>query len=274
MCGFTYGEAVGRNPRLTQGERTDPKVIHAISGALKFQKPCKVQLVNYRGGEGDKPFWNMLSISPLHHRGELQLCIANLQDYSYFVGKMVSLTPSQFCRAASHYERGRRVSADSFSSLVLAKPAIYETDETFPVAQQAPQLTAVPMKRLGWCKLELEPEHLADRVADAFERIDGCRYEVRERTSDAGEGVVVSAERNGVALRVVVSEETDGRFGITCTRLSGDTFAYHDTFRALRELLGDALTSNPLAPRAPLRVGGHGGAGGLALAPAPLLSRC
>jgi len=35
MCGFTYGEAVGRNPRLTQGERSDPAVVSAISGALK-----------------------------------------------------------------------------------------------------------------------------------------------------------------------------------------------------------------------------------------------
>ena len=35
MCGFTYGEAVSRNPRLTQGERSDPAVVSAISGALK-----------------------------------------------------------------------------------------------------------------------------------------------------------------------------------------------------------------------------------------------
>ena len=51
MCGFTYAEANGQNPRIVQGERTDQKVVRAISGALANQSACKVQFVNYRRGE-------------------------------------------------------------------------------------------------------------------------------------------------------------------------------------------------------------------------------
>ena len=54
-----------------------------------------------------------------------QLYVANLQDYSYHIGQLVSLTPSQFCRAALHYRRGRRLDAP-LTSLALAKPALYE----------------------------------------------------------------------------------------------------------------------------------------------------
>ena len=50
MCGFTYEEACGQNPRIVQGERTDQKVVRAISGALANQSACKVQFVNYRRG--------------------------------------------------------------------------------------------------------------------------------------------------------------------------------------------------------------------------------
>lgn len=51
MCGFTYAEATGQNPRIVQGERTDQKVVRAISGALANKSACKVQFVNYRRGE-------------------------------------------------------------------------------------------------------------------------------------------------------------------------------------------------------------------------------
>ena len=50
MCGFTYKEASGQNPRIVQGEQTDQKVTSAIGGALANQSACKVQLVNYWRG--------------------------------------------------------------------------------------------------------------------------------------------------------------------------------------------------------------------------------
>mmetsp|Transcript_24839 Transcript_24839/g.73745 ORF Transcript_24839/g.73745 Transcript_24839/m.73745 type:complete len:382 (-) Transcript_24839:141-1286(-) len=247
MCGFTYGEAVGRNPRLTQGERSDPAVVAAISGALQQERPCKAAMVNYRGGEGGPAFWNMLSISPLLHRGQLQLYIANLQDYSYHMGQMVSLTPSQFCRAALHYRRGRRLDAP-LTSLSLAKPAIYEADGEHPLQPAPEPPPAQPMmRRLGWNKLVLEPEHLADRVGDALSRID-AQYELAERLA-SGESVVVSARSGDVVMRVLVSEEADGHYSISCARLSGDTFSYHAAFRQLKAALGEALTQHPLQSR-------------------------
>jgi len=180
MCGFTYGEAVGRNPRLTQGERSDPAVVAAISGALQQERPCKAAMVNYRGGKGGPPFWNMLSISPLLHRGQLQLYVANLQDYSYHIGQIVSLTPSQFCTAALHYQRGRRLDAP-LTSLALAKPALYEADSEHPLPPSPHQGPALPpMRRLGWNRLLLEPEHLAERVGDALSRMD-AQYEMGAR---------------------------------------------------------------------------------------------
>lgn len=272
MCGYSYDEAVGRNPRMTQGEGTDPHVVRAISSALGEHRACKVQLLNYRGGSSDRPFWNMLTMSPLHHRGELQLFVANLQDYSYHIGKMVSLTPAQFCRAPSHYQRGRRFTGERLGTLMLAKPAIYEADEAFPIAEVAAQpVMPAPVKRLGWSKLQLEPEHLADRLADVFQSIDGCRYEIRQRGTDESDAAVVCAEHDGVAIRVIVAEEPDGQYSIACTRISGNTFAYHSTFRILRERLGHALTEHPLV--LPMTDGarrrGDGGGAGIGLAAVP-----
>jgi hypothetical protein len=274
MCGFTYSEAVGRNPHLTQGVGTDRQVVRAISLALADHRPCKVQLVNYRGGASDRPFWNLLTMSPLHYRGELQLFVANLQDYSYHIGKMVSLTPAQFCRAASHYQRGRRITGERLGTLMLAKPAIYEADGAFPIAEaSAPPCVPAPVKRLGWSKLQLEPEHLVDRLADVFETLDGCKYEIRQRGTDSSDAAVVSVEHEGVAIRVIVAEEPDGQYSIACTRLSGNTFSYHSTFRTLRDRLGQALTEHPLVLPVAEEMGRPSAGVGLGLAAAPVQGR-
>uniref|UniRef100_A0A7S0LAH5 PAS domain-containing protein n=1 Tax=Coccolithus braarudii TaxID=221442 RepID=A0A7S0LAH5_9EUKA len=241
MCGFTYAEAVGKNPRVTQGERTDPRVIEVMSGALSSRSSCKVQLVNYRSGLLDRPFWNMLSISPLMFRGEVKLFIANLQDYSYHMTKMLSLTPAQFCKAAEYFQRVRPIAQD-VTMHMLAKPTCYEVDvdHVKSSAVEQPVRMAPPLKRLGWSKLRLEPEYLTDRVVDALMSID-AEYDVKLTEDRCGEMAVVCARMGAVSFRVVVDEDPSGSYRITCSRLSGDTFEYHAAYRSLRQHLQDAV---------------------------------
>ena len=56
-------EAVGKNPRLTQGEASDKATMHTMRCALDQQRACKVRLINYRGGSNNA-FWNCLSVRP------------------------------------------------------------------------------------------------------------------------------------------------------------------------------------------------------------------
>lgn len=253
MCGFTYSEAVGKNPRLTQGTNTNLETTRAISCSLTAKQPCKVQLINYRSGDAAKPFWNVLSVSPVISRGSLQFFIANLQDYSYQMARFVKLTPSQFCRAAQHFQRGRRL--DTLTPFRLAKPAVYEADDEFtlPAPSSASRyqsaVTPHPIKRLGWSSLSLEPEHLSARIEDALQRMDATT-EVTERADSEGETFMVHAKlANGTAMRVAVFEDpADGQYRISCTRLSGETFSYHEAFRAMRTHLADAVAPNAAPP--------------------------
>ena len=260
MCGFSYDQAVGRNPRVTQGERSDPETVRCVSGALAQQRACKVMMLNYRGGLTDRPFWNMLSISPITHNGQLQLYLANLQDYTYHMSRLVSTPPTQFCRSAEHHQSARVLPENALRFRYYARPGVLEAgdDAAGLVRQQQQQqqqgLTqpgggagglAAPqmhMKRLGWSKLSLEPEHLTDRVVDALHSLD-ARYERAEATAESDDVFVVNAEISGVACRVLVTRDPndDEAYRISCTRLGGDTFAYHDIFRQLREKLGDAV---------------------------------
>ena len=195
-----------------------------------------------------------------------------MQDYSYHISQMVSLTPSQFCRVAAHHQRGRRLQFLDF----LAKPGLYEVDASFalPCRQgandsEAMKVTPQPIKvnfvsgayvgacqlrleawfrfwwraqRLGWNNLALEPEHLSERLKDALQTM-GASYEMHICSDSEAEIFVLHAKIDDVACRVTVSEDPcDGTQRISVTRLAGDTFEYHKSFRQLREHLGDACT--------------------------------
>lgn len=129
------------------------------------------------------------------------------------------------------------------------------------------------LQRLGWEQLKLEPEYITDRVVDAMQCIDAI-YELREREDSDGTQFFVHAQLNDVSFRLSVSEDADGHARVQSTRVSGDTFAYHDIFRQIRGMLGDAV-GEP-SGGAPKRLGGGfrlaGGAGGLGLAPPPMRS--
>lgn len=215
----------------------------------------------------------MLSISPIVHQGELVLYMANLQDYTYHMKKLVSLTPSQFCRSAEFFQQQYRLPSN-LDARRLARPAIFEADAETLLVTRPPRSApaAPPMKRLGWAQLELEPEHLTDRVMDALQSMD-ARYEMSESEGDDGLVFVVNAEIGGVACRVLITHDPSapGAYRISCSRLGGDTFAYHEHFRELRSRLGDAVQSaTPLGGRGGGAFGAGRQLGGiLGLAPTP-----
>ena len=151
---------------------------------------------------------------------------------------MVSLTPAQFCRSADFHQRQRHVSSMRLD--LLARPVIYEVDDSTVLANPADVASPPPMviKRLGWDRLTLEPEHLTNRIVDAMQRLD-AQYEVSETTGPDGDQFAVHARTaNNLAMRIMINDDaTPGSYRISCTRLSGDTFAYHTFFRKLRDLL-------------------------------------
>ena len=63
MTGYSYDEVVGKNCRFLQGSETDSAAAKEIRKAISEQRPCKVEILNYRK-DGTR-FWNNLSITPV-----------------------------------------------------------------------------------------------------------------------------------------------------------------------------------------------------------------
>ncbi len=63
LTGYSSAEVIGRNCRLLQGPDTDPAAIAEIRTALREQRECSVEFLNYR--KDGSPFWNRLSITPV-----------------------------------------------------------------------------------------------------------------------------------------------------------------------------------------------------------------
>lgn len=63
LTGYSIEEVLGRNCRFLQGRDTAPETVAEIRDAIRQDRPCTVQILNYR--QDGTPFWNRLSITPV-----------------------------------------------------------------------------------------------------------------------------------------------------------------------------------------------------------------
>ena len=63
LTGYSREEALGHNCRYLQGPGTAVDAVQEIRNAIREQRDCQVELLNYR--KDGTPFWNRLAISPV-----------------------------------------------------------------------------------------------------------------------------------------------------------------------------------------------------------------
>ena len=79
LTGYTEDEVLGRNCRLLQGPHTDPAAVRPLARQLLAGREVRTVVLNYR--RDGTPFWNDLSISPVHDEGgEVTHFVGNQED--------------------------------------------------------------------------------------------------------------------------------------------------------------------------------------------------
>lgn len=79
LTGYSADEVLGRNCRFLQGPDTEAEPVAALRTAIHEARSINVELKNYR--KDGTPFWNALSISPVHDtRGQLTHFVGVQQD--------------------------------------------------------------------------------------------------------------------------------------------------------------------------------------------------
>jgi PAS domain S-box-containing protein len=63
LTGYANADVLGKNCRFLQGEKTDPETIEEIRTSIREERPCSVEILNYR--KDGTTFWNGLSITPI-----------------------------------------------------------------------------------------------------------------------------------------------------------------------------------------------------------------
>jgi two-component system, cell cycle sensor histidine kinase and response regulator CckA len=98
MTGYSAEDVVGRNARFLQGPDTDPAAVTQIREAIRDERPCTVELLNYR--KDGTPLWNELSISPVSDAGG---------RVTHFVGIQSDVTERR--RLEAQYRQAQRMEA-------------------------------------------------------------------------------------------------------------------------------------------------------------------
>ena len=66
LAGYPADWVLGKNCRFLRGSATDPTATAEIRAAIAEKRECRVEILNYR--KDGTPFWNRLSITPVHDR--------------------------------------------------------------------------------------------------------------------------------------------------------------------------------------------------------------
>lgn len=81
MTGYTADEVLGRNCRFLQGPQTGKTAAETIRKAIREDRPCIVEILNYR--KDGSTFWNRLSMTPVKN---------NRGITSHFIGVQSDIT--------------------------------------------------------------------------------------------------------------------------------------------------------------------------------------
>jgi sigma-B regulation protein RsbU (phosphoserine phosphatase) len=81
LTGYRAREVLGKNCRFLQGDQTNPAAAQEVRAAVREQRPCVVELLNYR--KDGTAFWNRLSITPVKN---------SAGDVTHFIGVQSDIT--------------------------------------------------------------------------------------------------------------------------------------------------------------------------------------
>ena len=104
LTGYTRDEALGRNCRFLQGKDTSPETVATIGTAMREQRPCFVEIQNYR--KDGIPFWNALSIAPIFEDNRLTHFVGVQTDITAFKQMEFQLRQKQKMEAIGHLAGG------------------------------------------------------------------------------------------------------------------------------------------------------------------------
>jgi len=149
LTGYSEEEVLGNNCRFLQGEETNQSELDRLRKAIREQKPCIVELLNYRK-DGTK-FWNNLSINPVFDEaGEI----------IYFTGIQMDVT-----RRKELEEQHRRFVGDLAHELKTPIAAMMGLTDTL---ERQPQLAEDTRKGIN-SSMQAQIDRLSQTVENILE---------------------------------------------------------------------------------------------------------
>ncbi len=193
MTGYAAADCIGRNCRFLQGPDTDPAAVELIRSAIREQRPCAVELLNYR--QDGTPFWNALSITPIQDEaGRLVYYVGIQTDVTTRRNAEEQLRQSQKVQAVgqlaggiAHDFNNLLTVIDGYTNMLLSTPTGVETNREYllEIHQAATRAADLTRQLLAFSRQQIvTPQHLNlnEVIVDTMkllERLIGEEIEIK-----------------------------------------------------------------------------------------------
>jgi two-component system, cell cycle sensor histidine kinase and response regulator CckA len=135
ITGYPSEEAVGRNCRFLQGPETAPETVRQLRQSIREGRACSVEILNYR--RDGIPFWNHLSISPVHDAdGQMTHYVGVQVDVTERRSLERQLLQSQKMEAIGRLAGGIAHDFNNLLTIILGYSEILQ--ELDPTSEQSP----------------------------------------------------------------------------------------------------------------------------------------
>jgi len=130
LTGYDRHDALGNNCRFLQGKETSEETLSAIRAAIREERPCIVEVLNYR--KDGTQFWNALSIAPIFDEGRLTHFVGVQTDITTFKQMELQLRQSQKMEAIGHLAGGIAHDFNNILTVILGCCELMRTTSQLP----------------------------------------------------------------------------------------------------------------------------------------------
>jgi PAS domain S-box-containing protein len=208
LTGYSDDEAIGRNCRMLQGPKTDPKTVAKIREAIEAGRDVAADILNYR--KDGSTFWNAVFISPVRDEaGKIIYFFASQLDFTNVKSREADLAASRHKAEAEVAKHTARLRAALDARTLLVHEVDHRVKNNLltmaSIVKMQARVTRDGGQKAALMSVLNRVEALSTVQRKLFTLDDVSRFDISEFTRELVKDLVDATGRKDIRLTLDLS---------------------------------------------------------------------